>query len=105
MFYVRTGTANRALFIDVNSATCWQTDRRRDHATRLCCSSGVGASGVFIALSVVLERMRFEGVVDVFQTVNILRTQRPDIVHTEVLAKFLHFSDFCFISIIDRLFK
>ena len=75
-----------------------QTDRRRDHATRLCCSSGAGASGVFIALSVVLERMRFEGVVDVFQTVNILRTQRPDIVHTEVLAKFLHFSDFRFIT-------
>ena len=35
MFYVRTGTANRALFIDVNSATCWQTDRQTDGETTL----------------------------------------------------------------------
>ncbi|ESN95495.1 hypothetical protein HELRODRAFT_102544 [Helobdella robusta] len=46
------------------------------------CSSGVGRTGVFITLSIVLERMRFEGVVDMFQTVNILRTQRPGLVQT-----------------------
>uniref|UniRef100_A0A1A8NME7 protein-tyrosine-phosphatase n=2 Tax=Nothobranchius pienaari TaxID=704102 RepID=A0A1A8NME7_9TELE len=47
------------------------------------CSAGVGRTGVFITLSIVLERMRHEGVVDVFQTVKILRTQRPAMVQTE----------------------
>ncbi|XP_041417363.1 receptor-type tyrosine-protein phosphatase F isoform X11 [Xenopus laevis] len=47
------------------------------------CSAGVGRSGVFITLSIVLERMRYEGVVDMFQTVKTLRTQRPAMVQTE----------------------
>uniref|UniRef100_A0A673BFF0 Receptor-type tyrosine-protein phosphatase F n=1 Tax=Sphaeramia orbicularis TaxID=375764 RepID=A0A673BFF0_9TELE len=48
------------------------------------CSAGVGRTGVFITLSIVLERMRYEGVVDLFQTVKTLRTQRPAMVQTEV---------------------
>lgn len=51
-----------------------------------CFSAGVGRTGVFITLSIVLERMQYEGVVDVFQTVRILRTQRPAMVQTEVNA-------------------
>jgi len=47
------------------------------------CSAGVGRTGVFITLSIVLERMRYEGVVDMFQTVKMLRTQRPAMVQTE----------------------
>lgn len=47
-------------------------------------SAGVGRTGVFITLSIVLERMRYEGVVDLFQTVKTLRTQRPAMVQTEV---------------------
>uniref|UniRef100_A0A8C5XR05 Receptor-type tyrosine-protein phosphatase S n=1 Tax=Microcebus murinus TaxID=30608 RepID=A0A8C5XR05_MICMU len=47
------------------------------------CSAGVGRTGVFVTLSIVLERMRYEGVVDVFQTVKVLRTQRPAMVQTE----------------------
>ena len=49
-----------------------------------CSSAGVGRTGVFITLSCVLERMQYEGVVDVFQTVRTLRTQRPAMVQTEV---------------------
>uniref|UniRef100_G1PTQ5 Receptor-type tyrosine-protein phosphatase F n=1 Tax=Myotis lucifugus TaxID=59463 RepID=G1PTQ5_MYOLU len=48
-----------------------------------CSSAGVGRTGVFITLSIVLERMRYEGVVDMFQTVKTLRTQRPAMVQTE----------------------
>lgn len=48
------------------------------------CSAGVGRTGVFITLSIVLERMRYEGAVDIFQTVKMLRTQRPAMVQTEV---------------------
>ncbi|KAK6630707.1 hypothetical protein RUM44_002876 [Polyplax serrata] len=47
------------------------------------CSAGVGRTGVFITLSIVLECMQYEGVVDIFQTVRILRTQRPAMVQTE----------------------
>ena len=51
----------------------------------LCGSAGVGRTGVFITLSIVLERMRYEGAVDIFQTVKMLRTQRPAMVQTEVI--------------------
>ncbi len=44
----------------------------------------MGRTGVFITLSIVLERMQYEGVVDIFQTVRALRTQRPAMVQTEV---------------------
>ncbi|XP_014911103.1 receptor-type tyrosine-protein phosphatase delta isoform X7 [Poecilia latipinna] len=47
------------------------------------CRAGVGRTGVFITLSIVLERMRYEGAVDIFQTVKMLRTQRPAMVQTE----------------------
>ncbi|ELU00302.1 hypothetical protein CAPTEDRAFT_229069 [Capitella teleta] len=47
------------------------------------CSAGAGRTGVFTTLSIVLERMRYEGVVDMFQTVKMLRTQRPAMVQTE----------------------
>ncbi|XP_016890717.1 protein tyrosine phosphatase receptor type Db isoform X13 [Cynoglossus semilaevis] len=54
------------------------------------CSAGVGRTGVFITLSIVLERMRYEGVVDIFQTVKMLRTQRPAIVQTEDQYQFCY---------------
>lgn len=54
-------------------------------------SAGVGRTGVFITLSIVLERMRYEGVVDIFQTVKMLRTQRPATVQTEVSHLLLQF--------------
>ncbi|XP_048580737.1 tyrosine-protein phosphatase Lar isoform X2 [Nematostella vectensis] len=47
------------------------------------CSDGVGRTGVFTALFIVLERMRSEGVVDLFQTVKLLRTQRPAMVQSQ----------------------
>jgi protein tyrosine phosphatase len=52
------------------------------------CSAGVGRTGVFIALSIVLARIQSEDIVDLFQTVRILRTQRPAMVQSEV--KILH---------------
>jgi netrin-G3 ligand len=50
---------------------------------------GAGRTGVFLTLSIVLERIRYEGVVDVFQTVKLLRTQRPALVQTEVKIEFV----------------
>ncbi|XP_031415995.1 receptor-type tyrosine-protein phosphatase S-like isoform X5 [Clupea harengus] len=54
------------------------------------CSAGVGRTGVFITLSIVLERMRYEGAVDIFQTVKMLRTQRPAMVQTEDEYRFCY---------------
>uniref|UniRef100_A0A3B4AUV8 Receptor-type tyrosine-protein phosphatase delta n=1 Tax=Periophthalmus magnuspinnatus TaxID=409849 RepID=A0A3B4AUV8_9GOBI len=53
-------------------------------------NAGVGRTGVFITLSIVLERMRYEGVVDIFQTVKMLRTQRPATVQTEDQYQFCY---------------
>ncbi|XP_065348128.1 tyrosine-protein phosphatase Lar-like isoform X4 [Cloeon dipterum] len=54
------------------------------------CSGGVGRTGVFITLSIVLERMQYEGMVDLLQTVRILRTQRPAMVQTEEQYEFCY---------------
>lgn len=58
-------------------------------ATNLCmcvcgCSAGAGRTGTFIALSNILERVKAEGLLDVFQTVKSLRMQRPHMVQTVV---------------------
>ena len=47
-------------------------------------SAGVGRTGVFCALSVLIDRLKSEAVVDVFQTVKQLRAQRPAMVQTKV---------------------
>jgi len=66
----------------------------------MCSSAGVGRTGVFITLSIVLERMRYEGVVDIFQTVKMLRTQRPAMVQTEVGAPALaHTASDCWTNV------
>ncbi|KAF3853756.1 hypothetical protein F7725_014444 [Dissostichus mawsoni] len=43
-----------------------------------------GRTGTFIALSNILERVKAEGLLDVFQTVKSLRMQRPHMVQTVV---------------------
>ena len=47
-------------------------------------SAGVGRTGVFCALSILIERLKTEHVIDVFQTVKMLRQKRPAMVQTKV---------------------
>ncbi len=54
------------------------------------CSGGTGRTGTFIAVSILLERLKTEGVVDVFHTVRGLRLQRPGMVHTVVCRSMLY---------------
>lgn len=75
--------------MDVDTQFTQVLQLKRHLASKYVCtcptnSAGVGRTGVFITLSIVLERMRYEGVVDIFQTVKMLRTQRPATVQTEV---------------------
>ena len=44
----------------------------------------MGRAGAFLALCICLERMKVENVVDVFQTVRTMRSQRPVMVNTTV---------------------
>ncbi|KAG7163473.1 Tyrosine-protein phosphatase Lar-like 2 [Homarus americanus] len=66
------------------------------------CSAGVGRTGVFITLSQVLERMQYEGVVDMFQTVRNLRTQRPAMVQTEEEYRFCYFAALEYLDSFDH---
>ena len=50
-------------------------------------SAGAGRTGTFCALSTVLERVKAEGILDVFQTVKSLRLQRPHMVQTLVRSR------------------
>ncbi|EDO30630.1 predicted protein [Nematostella vectensis] len=53
-----------------------------DKAIAVQCSNGVGRSGTFCAIYSLLERIKAEQVVDVFQTVKVLRLGRPGAVET-----------------------
>ena len=50
----------------------------------LHCSNGIGRSGIFITLPIVLERMVAEGLVNMLQTIKNLRIWRPAMVQTLV---------------------
>ncbi|KAE8743781.1 hypothetical protein FOCC_FOCC009612 [Frankliniella occidentalis] len=66
------------------------------------CSGGVGRTGVFIALAVLLERMQWEGVVDVLGTVRLLRSQRPAMVSTLEQYRLLYRSSLQYLSSFDH---
>ena len=51
-----------------------------DKPTIVHCDDGVGRTGTFLSIFMVLEQLVYEGVVDIFQTVKGLRVQRPHMV-------------------------
>ena len=51
-----------------------------------CCSDGVSRTGAFCTLYSVLERVKTEQIVDVFQAVKTLRIQRVGLLSTIVSA-------------------
>ncbi|CAH8619198.1 unnamed protein product [Heterobilharzia americana] len=54
------------------------------------CSGGTGKTGVYIAINILLERMKCESVVDVFGLVNQLRMQRNYMVETQEQYQFIY---------------
>uniref|UniRef100_A0A671N2V4 protein-tyrosine-phosphatase n=1 Tax=Sinocyclocheilus anshuiensis TaxID=1608454 RepID=A0A671N2V4_9TELE len=68
--------------IDIIAAVQKQQQQSGNHPIAVHCSAGAGRTGTFIALSNILERVKAEGLLDVFQTVKSLRMQRPHMVQT-----------------------
>ena len=66
-------------------------------------SSGSGRTGVFCALSIVVERMRAEGVVDLPETVRQLREQRPQMVETLEEYSFCYETALHYLSSFDHI--
>lgn len=48
------------------------------------CSASIGRSGTFCVLNIVIERLKVEGMIDIFFTVHSLRRKHPGIVATYV---------------------
>ncbi|XP_033886689.2 receptor-type tyrosine-protein phosphatase epsilon-like isoform X1 [Acipenser ruthenus] len=76
--------------IDIIAAVQKQQQQSGNHPIIVHCSAGAGRTGTFVALSNILERVKAEGLLDVFQTVKSLRMQRPHMVQT------LEQYDFCY---------
>ncbi|XP_017287525.1 receptor-type tyrosine-protein phosphatase epsilon-like isoform X1 [Kryptolebias marmoratus] len=68
--------------IDIIAAVQRQQQQSGNRPIVVHCSAGAGRTGTFIALSNILERVKAEGLLDVFQTVKSLRMQRPHMVQT-----------------------
>ncbi|XP_073467100.1 receptor-type tyrosine-protein phosphatase alpha isoform X2 [Aquarana catesbeiana] len=68
--------------INIIAAVLKQQQQSGNHPITVHCSAGAGRTGTFCALSTVLERVKAEGILDVFQTVKSLRLQRPHMVQT-----------------------
>ncbi|XP_028917137.1 receptor-type tyrosine-protein phosphatase epsilon isoform X3 [Ornithorhynchus anatinus] len=68
--------------IDLIAAVQKQQQHTGNHPITVHCSAGAGRTGTFIALSNILERVKAEGLLDVFQAVKSLRLQRPHMVQT-----------------------
>ena len=47
-------------------------------------SDGMGRTGVFITVMSEIERIKFDGEIDIFQTIKAIRVQRPNMVSTGV---------------------
>lgn len=99
--------ASRTNFFSLapKSPVCKSTfnDFVRARVTNFCYSSGSGRTGVFCALSIVVERMRTEGVVDLLQTVRQLREQRPQMVETLEEYAFCYEAALQYLSSFDHI--
>uniref|UniRef100_A0A4W3JQZ6 Receptor-type tyrosine-protein phosphatase epsilon n=1 Tax=Callorhinchus milii TaxID=7868 RepID=A0A4W3JQZ6_CALMI len=83
--------------IDLIAAVQKQQQQTGNQPIIVHCSAGAGRTGTFIALSNILERVKAEGLLDVFQTVKSLRMQRPHMVQT------VEQYDFCYKVVQDYL--
>ena len=58
------------------------------------CSAGVGRTGTFITLDMMMQQMKAESTLSVHQCVRDLRTQRMNMVQTWVWQLYIHMASF-----------
>ena len=70
---------------------CWSTGTVHSSALTILrtCSAGVGRTGTFICIDIVLEQVKKENKVDIAGTINKLRHQRMKMVQTPVRLRML----------------
>ncbi|XP_035698479.1 receptor-type tyrosine-protein phosphatase epsilon-like [Branchiostoma floridae] len=88
---------NAAGMIDLIGQVQKQQQHSGNGPITVHCSAGAGRTGAFCAISTVLERVKAEGVCDVFQVVKTLRLQRPHMVQT------LDQYQFCYQAVVEYL--
>ncbi|XP_078574491.1 receptor-type tyrosine-protein phosphatase S-like isoform X2 [Branchiostoma floridae x Branchiostoma japonicum] len=88
---------NAAGMIDLIGQVQKQQQQSGNGPITVHCSSGAGRTGTFCAISTVLERVKAEGICDVFQVVKALRQQRPHMVQT------LDQYQFCYQAVVEYL--
>ncbi|XP_019645755.1 PREDICTED: receptor-type tyrosine-protein phosphatase alpha-like [Branchiostoma belcheri] len=88
---------NAAGMIDLIGQVQKQQQHSGNGPITVHCSAGAGRTGAFCAISTVLERVKAEGVCDVFQVVKALRLQRPHMVQT------LDQYQFCYQAVVEYL--
>ncbi|XP_041475784.1 receptor-type tyrosine-protein phosphatase T-like [Lytechinus variegatus] len=71
-------------------ATAWNDTNAEDAPILVHCTDGEGTTGTFCALSSVLERLKVEKLIDVFEECKALRAIRPGAVATLAQYKFIH---------------
>ena len=73
------------------------------HLPTNTCSDGMGRSGTFICIHSQLERLKTEGVVDIFHFIKSARIHRPQLVETVVSVKKFIVKKFTVICILAHL--
>ena len=63
-------------------------------------SDGAGRTGTYIAISNLLERLKVEQTVDVFQSIKIIRSSRSQLVENAVSIFFISLKGECYISLL-----
>lgn len=77
--------ASTAKFIEfMYQVKAWQANVDQSNPLIVHCSAGAGRTGAYIVIDMALDRLVNDGVVDIFHTVKTLRSQRPNMVQTQV---------------------
>uniref|UniRef100_A0A8R1XMG4 Protein-tyrosine-phosphatase n=2 Tax=Onchocerca TaxID=6281 RepID=A0A8R1XMG4_ONCVO len=94
------------LFIDfIHQVHRTKTQFGVDGPITVHCSTGAGRTGVFIALSIIIDRMKLEHVVDVFTTVKLLRTERQNMVQDKEQYHFCYQAALEFLATYDNPYQ
>jgi protein-tyrosine phosphatase len=77
----------------INFVKYIQSERRRLNSNSpviVHCSAGVGRTGTFITMDILLKMIEYNGVINIYEIVKNLRTERVKMVQSECQYLFLY---------------